>query len=371
MLRVLHVIGGMDRGGAETAIMNLYRNIDRNSIQFDFLVHEHRECDFDNEILELGGAIYRLPRYRIVNDCAYRKLCRDFFSSHKEHKIVHGHIGSCASIYLGEASKTGKYTIAHSHSQFFLKGPMGLAFRVMTHSTRNIADYFMACSYEAGVDRFGKKVVEGSKFTVLKNGIDPTLYRCDDLLHAAARNKLGIKDRPVFGHVGRFTNEKNHRFLVEVFSQILLQLDNALLLLAGGGPLEHSIQSLCKSLGIIDSVRFLGVRNDIPDLLKAMDVFIFPSTKEGLAVAAIEAQTAGLPCLLSNGVPPISVIAPQTTRLPLGNAQEWSNKAVEMYTHATNNARSDAIECAKEHGFDVAATANWLSEFYQSVARGR
>ena len=141
MMRVLHVIGAMDRGGAETMIMNLYRAMDRTEVQFDFLVHEERECDYDAEILSLGGRIFRAPRFNGVNYYAYRRVFRELFETHPEWLIVHGHIGSSAALYLTEAKRAGRVAIAHSHAQNYMKGLTGLAFKVLSYPTRNIADW--------------------------------------------------------------------------------------------------------------------------------------------------------------------------------------------------------------------------------------
>ena len=152
MIRVLHVIGAMDRGGAETMIMNLYRAIDRTKVQFDFLVHEQRVCDYDEEIKDLGGEVFRgLPRFKVVNYSTYRDECRDFFSRHSEHPVVHGHIGSCAPVYLREAKRQGRVTIAHSHSQKFPLSVTELGFRALAYPVRRVADNFIACSMEAGL----------------------------------------------------------------------------------------------------------------------------------------------------------------------------------------------------------------------------
>ena len=370
MLRVLHVIGVMDRAGAESLIMNLYRAINRSKIQFDFLVHETREGDFDEEIRSLGGAIYRIPRLNGVNGLAYRMRCREFFVSHPEHTIIHGHIGSSAGIYLSEAKKAGRFTIAHSHSQDFLPGIPGVAFKLLTHSTRRIADYFMACSIEAGRDRFGERIVNGDRFHVLNNGIDVRQYRCNAEEHEDAKRLLGYEGVPLFGHVGRLAPEKNHRFLFETFCQILHELPDAKLLLAGRGPLENELKALAAKMGIADAIDFAGVRSDVPTLLKAMDAFIFPSIKEGLALAVVEAQACGLPCVVSEGVPDLAIISSRTQRLPLSaGAKMWKDAALAAYQDSLRLPRRDDIGSVVEHGFDIATTARWLSEFYEQAAR--
>lgn len=371
MIRVLHVIGAMDRGGAETMVMNLYRAVDKSRMQFDFLVHEERECDYDQEILDLGGRIYRVPRFTGANLIAYKKDCRRLFAEHPEHRIVHGHIGSSAAIYLKEAKRAGRVAIAHSHAQNYLPGVEGLVFDLIAHPTRNIADWFFACSKEAGIDRFGEKVVEGDRFAILDNGIDVELYRCDEEGHRAAKERLGLAGKPVFGHVGRLSLEKNHEFLFEVFSLLKERIPDAILLLIGRGPLEQELRERADAMGIGDSVKFLGVRDDVPALLKAMDVFVFPSVKEGLAMAAVEAQAAGLPCIVSTGVPEHAVVSDRVRHLPLEDgAASWAQNAWEAYVDAKVKPRADCVEQVRAGGFDIAATSLRLQSFYERLANG-
>lgn len=371
MVRVLHVIGAMDRGGAETMAMNLYREIDRERVQFDFLVHEERECDYDTEIKRLGGRIHRLPRFVGLNICEYRSLCRDFFASHSEYPIVHGHIGSCAAIYLSEAKRAGRFAIAHSHAQNFGAPLENLSFRLVSYPTRYVADWFFGCSMEAGLDRFGRSVVEGERFSVLDNGIDLGLYRCDEATHRQAKLSLGFQGQPLFGHVGRLAPEKNHRFLFEVFARIKTMLPESVLLLVGRGPLEGELAALAEQLGIDDSVRFLGVRDDVPFLLKAMDVFIFPSTKEGLAMAAVEAQASGLPCVMSTGVPERAVASEKAVRIPLSEGTAaWASEAVSLYGQTCGTGRADGIDQVRDCGFDISQTARRLQAFYERIAIG-
>lgn len=371
MIRVLHVIGAMDRGGAETMIMNFYRAIDRTKVQFDFLVHEERECDYDAEIEELGGRIYRLPRYTGINYFAYRKGCREFFAEHDEHPIVHGHIGSCAAIYLAEAKRAGRYAIAHSHAQNYEAGLSGVLFKIVTHPTRNVADYFLGCSYEAGVDRFGSVVAGGDRFTVLKNGIDLSLYAFDRDVRRAVRGELGIADDvPVFGHVGRLTEVKNHAFLLESFALVKESFPAAMLLLMGRGELEEVIREDAASRGLGESVRFLGVREDVPRLLMALDAFVFPSRKEGLAIAVVEAQASGLPSVVSKGVPGEAIVSDLVSHIDLAEgAQRWADEMVRQYARGKDIDRARAVEAVRASGFDIAAGARWLQEFYLSRER--
>ena len=190
-LRILHVIGAMNRGGAETLVMNLYRSIDRSRIQFDFLVNELGTCDYDKEIDELGGKMFEVPRYNIANYPVYRRACQAFFSNH-HHPVVHGHIGLPAPIYLSIARRHGAACIAHSHAQNYPLSPGELVFRIATHPTRRCADRFLACSVQAGLDRYGEEVVHSDRFHVLKNGIDIERSRFSEQARVSIRRELGV-----------------------------------------------------------------------------------------------------------------------------------------------------------------------------------
>ena len=372
MMRVLHVIGAMDRGGAETMIMNLYRAMDRTEVQFDFLVHEERECDYDAEILSLGGRIFRAPRFNGVNYYAYRRVFRELFETHPEWLVVHGHIGSSAALYLTEAKRAGRVAIAHSHAQNYMKGLPCLAFKVLSYPTRNIADWFLGCSEEACVDRFGPQVAQGERCFVLRNGIDLSRYAFDDAVRARMREELGVRsDAPVFCHVGRFTEVKNHAFLLDVFSLSKSEMPDAVLLLAGRGELEDEIRRNVDARGLADAVKFLGVRDDICDVLQAADVFVFPSRKEGLAIAVVEAQASGLPGLVSTGVPDVAVVSKGVVHIDLAEgAQRWADLAIDLACGSQAVDRSRGVEEVRASGFGIEESAKWLDGFYRSLASG-
>lgn len=375
MIRVLHVIGAMDRAGAETMIMNYYRALNRDDIQFDFLVHTDAPADYDAEIEALGGRIFRIPRFVGVNYLQYKAACREFFAAHPEIDVVHGHIESSASIYLAEAKRAGIPTICHAHQS---NGPLSafeLAFRLATLRNKRSADFYMAPSHQAGLDRFGTGVAEGKRFSVLKNAIDLSVYAPDEAARAQVREELGLEGKPVFGHVGRFTPAKNHPFLIEVFAQIKEHLPEAQLLLVGRGETEEATRALVKSKGLEDAVHFLGVREDIPAIMNAMDVFLFPSLWEGLGIVAVEAQACGLPCILSDVIPNEAVLLPQTKKLPVGcgaseeNATKWALAAIE----ALEAPRPDAETCKeilRKGGYEINAATEALVNTYKNIARG-
>lgn len=363
--RVLVVIGKMDRGGAETIIMNLYRNIDRQKVQFDFAIHTNKKCDYDDEIVAMGGRIFRFPEYKIYNSFSYKKAWKKFFTEHaQEFCAVHGHIGSCAAIYLTEAKKHNIFTIAHSHS--CMNGIGGLLFRVLCFPQRFIADYFLACSYEAGVDRFGKKVAQNPKiYKTLNNGIDAKAYTYNVETRNRYREEFGVQDKFVVGHVGRFTYAKNHKFLIDVFVEIKKIRQDAVLVFAGRGELEEKVKKQIVDYNLQDSVIFAGVRSDISDLLQMYDVFVFPSIYEGLGIVLVEAQATGLPCLLSSNIPDLACVTPNCKRLSLKESTcNWAQATLEIYN---NTKRENTYDLIKSSGFDITAVAKELEDIYMKI----
>lgn len=364
MIRILHVVHGMDCGGTESMIMNLYRNIDRKAIQFDFLVHTEKECFFDKEIKKLGGNIYRVPYFDGINIREYTKALNLFFSSHAEFKIIHGHLGSCAAIYLRIAKKRGIYTIAHSHSAMPKnKKVRDYIYRIYSFPTRFIADYYFACSTAAGKDRFGKKIVKSNKFSVLHNAINTDVYLPDEQKAELIRNELNINNKFVIGHVGRFHYAKNHELIIEIFKHVSEIRGNSVLVLVGDGELRELIEQKIKDMKLQDKVILTGVRSDINDLLSVMDCFVFPSVYEGLGIAAVEAQCMGIPCFINELLPQELYINENVFGISLDKAAaEWAEIIAKKSNLriSAKTARKNVINA----GYDVKETAKKLEEFY-------
>lgn len=365
MLKVLHVIGAMDRGGAETMIMNFYREIDREKIHFDFLVHETRECDYDKEIRKLGGNIYSVPRYKIYNYYFYKEAIKDFFFKHHDYDIVHGHICSCVNIYLKEAKRYGIKTIAHSHASDFGISLYTLFTKLVSFRTRYIADFFLGCSRQAGIDHYGKKIVGSSQFSVLNNGIKTELYRYNQKVREEIRKKLGIDKKVVIGHVGRFTYAKNHEFIIEIFKEIQKINKNTALLLFGRGELESQVRELVIKSGLDRQVYFMGVVEDIYNYLNAFDLFLFPSRFEGLGIALIEAQASGLPCVVNERLPQEAILSNDVHEMSLDeSARKWGEACLNFI--GTTN-RSDLNILVKERGYDISLETKHLERIYHLV----
>jgi len=362
-IRILHVVGSMNRGGTETMIMNLYRQIDRSKVQFDFMVHTSDKCAYDDEILELGGKIYRVPMFKGTNYFSYQNAWIQFFNTNQEYKIIHGHIGSSAAIYLKLAKRNGCFTIAHSHNTKSIgKNLKSFLYPYFSYPTRYIADFFFGCSKNAGSDRYGKKVVSSDKFKVLNNAIPANKYRYSNEIREQLRKKLNVEEKTVLGHVGRFSHQKNHQMLINIFQTLHKENPDTVLLLVGDGELRKSIENRVVDLGLSDSVIFTGVRSDIPELMQAMDVFVFPSLYEGLGLVAIEAQAAGLRCVVSDSIPKEAFVTDLIKSLPLEEPVDIWAKSILQYSKGY--VRKNTYEVIKNNGYDILDIAKWLESFY-------
>lgn len=367
IIRVLQVTGIMNRGGAETMIMNLYRKIDRTKIQFDFIENSLERAAYDDEIESLGGKIFRCPHFKGKNYFQYKKWWKEFFNQHKtEYGIIHGHIGSTAAIYLKEAKRNGLFTIAHSHSSGFSLSLGSILYRLLSYNTRNIADYFFACSDSAGRDRFGKNIVNKSNYRVLNNAIDTDLFKYDVKTRNEVRKEFSLENSYVIGHIGRFEPVKNHRFIIKVFKQIRkIDKRDFKLLLVGEGILKSDIEDYANELGVADDVVFTGMRTDVNRLIQAMDIFIFPSLYEGLPVTLVEVQSSGLPCVISDKVPSESIMTKDlvTVKRLDESSEEWAEHIIKR-TGEERVSRTDDI-IAK--GYDISKTSKELMDFYMNI----
>lgn len=359
-IRVLHVVTYMGRGGLETMIMNYYRQIDRNEIQFDFLVHRDFEADYDSEIISLGGNIYHMPALNPFSPKYYRSLC-DFFSTH-QYDIVHSHLDCLSAYPLSVAQKYGvKNRIAHAHNKNQdrnLKYPIKMLSKVMIPY---FATQLFACSDEAG-----KWMFRGRDFAVMRNAIDSRKFLYSPEKEQDMKRKFGIENKFVIGHIGRFNPQKNHKFLVKIFEKVLKKDPEAVLLLIGSGDGQKEIETQVRTLGIENSVMFLGSRDDIPALLQGVDVFVFPSLYEGLGIAAVEAQAAGVPCILSEEVPRECKLCENVEFLSLEDPDDvWADHICQHKF----DMKTDNINSICDQGYDIVRNVEWLQKFYMSMGK--
>ncbi len=361
MLRVLMAVTSLDCGGIENLLMNIYRIIDRSKIQFDFLTHRNTKFYFEDEVEKMGGKIYRMPPVNPIPGSRYRKELDRFFKEHKEYKIVHAHMNALSTYVLRAAKRNNvPVRIAHSHNSELGEGLIkNLIKRYSRHNLNRYCNYKFACSKNAGIFLFRKGF---DNCIILKNGIDVEQYRYNGEIRQRTRERLNIKTNTVYGHVGSFTEQKNHDFLIDIFAEIKKRDDKSKLMLIGDGPLAGRIKEKINDLNLDNDVIMLGTRNDVNELLMAMDVFLFPSKYEGLGIALIEAQAAGLKCLASSEVPKEADVTGLVEFLSIeDNTKVWAENAIGQVSD-----RIDQSSKIKEAGYDIEYTANWLQKFYMN-----
>lgn len=357
MIRVLHVLNKLGSGGAESFLMNMYRMIDKEKVQFDFLIRSDQNGPIVDEIISMGGRIYQIsdfPRHFIKN----RHEVKLFFKNHKEYNIVHVHANSLVYITpLKEAKNAGiSNIILHSHNA----NSANLPFLKIIHmiNKKRISDWIsfrFACS-----DLAGRWMYDNNEFSVIYNGISLEKFSFSHNARSVIRKLYSITDEYVIGNVGRMSHQKNHKFILNVFADFVKIYPNSKLLLIGEGELFLKMQSTAKKLNISDKVIFTGAVNNVYEYLSAMDVFFLPSFYEGFPVAYVEAQSVGLPCVVSDTITPSATIQDNCCRISLDAPKSMWIKALK---------EADAIEpnFEKMRKLDSRYVAKKLEQFYINI----
>lgn len=363
-IRILQVVTIMNRGGLETMLMNYYRQIDRSRIQFDFMVHREEEGHYDQTIKKLGGRIFRMPSIKPGNYRLYFKKLDQFFKEHPEYKVVHSHINENSSFVLRAAKKAGVLgRIAHSHLSD-LGIDLKLPFRLYARSQmKNVPTDYFACSINAGKWLFGQKILDDHRLTVLHNAVDTQEFKFNEGMRRKLRERLEIPDdQLVIGHIGRFNKQKNHDFLIDIFEAIRELQPYSKIVLIGDGPLRPATERKVMEKGLASNVLFLGIRSDISNLLHTMDLFLFPSLFEGLPVVLVEAQAAGLSCIVSDRITKESDVSGRVEFISLNKpAEYWAKQVLNA-----SFAHQDTSLELKKRGYDSVTMAQWLSRYYAS-----
>ena len=364
-IRILHVLATLNRGGAESMVMNLYRTINRKEIQFDFVVHTDMVGHFSEEVKQLGGCVFSCPKYIGINHFVYKKWWLSFLKLHSEYSIIHSHIRSCASIFLPIAKKFGITCIIHSHSTSENSDCKAYLKYLLESSLVHCADYFFACSNEAGKWLFGNKIVKQTNYKVIPNAIDVDKYKFNPIIRKEYREKLGVsEDTKVYVHVGRFHPSKNHKFLLHLFAEINKQVTNSILVLIGDGELRSQIEKQIDDFDLRETVKILGVQSDVNCWLQATDCMLFPSLWEGLGMVAIEAQAAGIPCICSEFIPKLVSVSNNCKFLPL--IKDIWLKEIQCIDYT----RLDNISSIQKAGFDIKTTSKYITDFYKGLCCG-
>lgn len=362
--RILQCVTIMNRNGLENRLMDIYRNIDRSQIQFDFMTNRTEAGAFDAEILQLGGRVYHMSRIAPKSFFRYIRELRAFFQEHPEYKIVHSHLNTLSTWPLLMAKRAGvPVRIAHSRNASMDRN-IKMVYKAFSRLFINgqATDRF-ACSRSAGIWLFGKKQVEQDAFHVIPNAIqlDRFLYS-EDKRHKM-RCELGIRETELaVVCVARFSRQKNHGFLLRVFSEIQKKNPNSRLYLVGQGELEQEIRDQISELGLVDSVVFLGSRADVGDVLTAMDGFLFPSFYEGFGTVIVEAQCSALPILASDSIPYETKLCDSVGFASL--QEEPAVWAEKLLTLMKKNERRDNSALIREKGYDIRQSYAWMQQFY-------
>ncbi|MFH6769249.1 glycosyltransferase family 1 protein [Gaetbulibacter aquiaggeris] len=372
-IRVLQVFTIMDRGGAESMIMNYYRKIDRSKIQFDFLVHRNKKAAYDDEIKALGGNIYKLPSINPFYPKSYYKKLRALFDAHNDYSIVHSHINTFSCFPLKIAREFNiPCRIAHAHIALdtfslrtIIRNNVDVS-EVLKHIIklflrRRINKYpthYFSCGQKAGNWLFGN-----TSFERMNNAIDSEKFQYNSEIEKEYKEKFNLKESIVIGHIGRFDSQKNHSFLLNIFAQLLKKNPNSKLILIGEGPLKRKIENEAKNLAIYEDIFFLGVRDDIVELLQTMDVFVFPSIYEGLPVTLIEAQSSGTPILAADTISEEVKITDLIEFISLDKSPEfWAEKIMDIKKN--NMPKADTKNLIIGNGYDIISNVNKLQDFY-------
>ena len=360
MIKILQVLASTDRGGTESLLVSHLRYLDQG-FHFDFVNHMEKKCDYDDEIRSYGCSIYHFPKFRILRIFSYIKAWNDFFILHPDYDVVHVHYFTLAGIILPIARKHGvKVRIVHAHST--KKADVFKRFSFNLFRTRMIKNstLLLACSQEAGQNLFQTK-----NFKVFNNAIESGKFIYNEKDRFIIRKGLGIKKEDILiGNIGSFrTTQKNHLRIIRIFAKLYEKYENYKLVLVGDGLLRSKIEEDVRELGIWDKVIFTGVRDDIPSLMSAMDVFFLPSLYEGLPVVTIEAQASGLPVVMSTAVSEESSLTDIVTRIDLKEKDDTWVSALHQAA-SLDHDRTLYQKIIAERGYDVRSNVKFLQAIY-------
>lgn len=358
-VRVLHIVGAIAPGGLENFIMNLYEQIDREQVQFDVIIHARKENDYVEQIEAMGGKVYTLPRltskpiqnliqiYRIVKKQQYPVVVR-----HTPNALV--------TPQLLVARLGGAKTICHSHS---VTDPQKTAHKLGRLLMKVATTNRVACSEAAGKWMFGKQDYE-----IVQNAINIQKFEYSKEKEQKVREEFKLADKKVYGHIGNFAEVKNHMYLLSIYKEILDRDKNAVCFCLGEGSLRTQIEAEIERLGIADRVILTGVRHDAENFMSCFDVLIFPSIFEGLPLTLIEAQAAGLPCLISDAITKEVVVTEHLVEMRSIKepAELWAKRAVEIANQEELD-RSCQYELIAKHGYDIKKLAKWYEQYFKKL----
>lgn len=360
VIRVLHVVQRMEAGGTQALLMNIYRNIDRSKVQFDFLVEYPNKEFYDDEIISMGGRIFYTNFRNDYNIISFKKQLKKILEENPCYKIMHVHVSTIGHICFKMAKKYHlNVRIAHAHNNSSVHDSKYILRSLLRRTFSIKATERFACSESAGRFFFKDK-----KFNILKNAIDTDKFEYNEEARIKIRSQLNISNNIVIGNIGRLHEQKNQSFLLDIFKILKEKNKDMKLLIVGSGPLEKKLKEKAKNLGLENDVLFLENRSDVNEIYQAMDLFIFPSLFEGLGIVAVEAQVSALPVLCSDQTSNEIEITPYIKKMSIyESANAWADKAIELLNNNINNRKSMKEEIIKA-GFDIKNVALEMQNYY-------
>ncbi len=365
-IKVLAIVSQLNRGGLESRLMDIIRNLDFSRVQMDIYTYRMDAGLLDEEAKSYGCKIYYNKPLTVKNMFEYVHYFAAFLKKHPEYKIVHAHQDAWCTVFCKGAKLAGvPVRIAHSRTSIASVSIENLAKNIIKIPAKKYATHYFAVSDHAGEWLFGKGNVKRGKVEVWPNAIECKKYELNGERRKQKREELGIEDKLVILHVGNFTPYKNHEKVVRVFYEVCKKRKDAVLILVGKECTPNA-RALAKELHLTKRIKFLGVREDINELLWAADIFLFPSIFEGMPGAVIEAQAAGLPCLVSDAVTKQIKITPLVKLLSLKlSDKRWAKELLDIQ----KMGRSNQLEVMRQKGFDVEILVERLTKFYENATK--
>lgn len=367
-VRVLQVVLGLEQTGIDNVVMDLYRHMDRRRYQFDFVVFGNRMGAHEPEAKMLGARVWHVPTrssgWRAA-DKALRRVIHD-----QGYPLVHAHQDCMSGQVLKQAKRAGAAVrLAHAHTTSLPDGLRRYVYRWARRSIPRYANGFVACTERAGRWMFGRRTVEAGRCFVLSNAVDPERFRFDAGRRDHCRRALGLTpDQTVVIHTGRLAYAKNHAFLLSVFAAFRSLDPDAVLLSAGAGELEAALKAETARLKLEDAVRWLGARDDVPDLLCAADILVMPSRFEGLPLSCIEAQISGMPALIADTIDPVVCYTDRIRQLPLTAAPAVWAKTMQALLRLRPDREYDPA-AVRQAGFEIQTQAAALAGYYDKALK--
>lgn len=357
-IRVLQVFAALDSGGVSNFVMNLYREINTDNIEFDFAITAGEKSLYDDEVLSRGGRIFYFDTSKNIASNVRRVLREE-----GPFQVVHSHLFFYSGLVLAEAKKAKvPIRIAHAHNAHTgeTRSAPRIAYeRVMQILIRTNATHMLGCSEKACRYVFGDMIMKDPRTAVMPDGIDCDRFAFNPEVREQVRKEYGLDGKYVVGHVGHFNPAKNHEKILSVFSEVCRLRDDAALLLVGDGELEQDVRNRTAELGLTDKVVFVGAHKDVERFYQAMDVFLFPSRYEGFGMAMIEAQASGLACVASDVVPMETNVDGRTAYLSLcENDIQWAKQVINA------PARQAGILSLVAEDYGVSRAASEIERVY-------